>query len=427
MSAENPEIGDVWEALGSTSQATVTGWMNGSDAVHMMGSTGRQITMPVRSLKLTWKFVSGNQPHRCATPRCSQVAYLRIGNRDGWYCSEHVPRNQDVVLPRAELSEPQPSLTTRVVGPTCSVACKTGYNHQRIGDLHTYRCYSCRAAWVVLRAQGRPDDGIKLSEDIQAAHELLSTVILCPEVKAVAGRSAHDSIRRFLGTSTVGGLKLDISDRGGSNNIVVFGKPVLSQDGLASEPLMGSVWTLKEAKSKKKLIGWYGESPILWQKNEIEVIGNESDLRWGWTEIKPPNTVKTKGNPKLALDQAWEDSKKALHKVTGFGVTPQGHPFVIAATEDCVLRMMTTYFLKLFKLKEDRPIYAVGEEVIDRDDHVWTVGEVHKDHVILEYLDGSKPVTLYEMYDNYRKLHRKSAYQRILDGMPQLPGVGNSP
>jgi hypothetical protein len=102
-------------------------------------------------------------------------------------------------------------------------------------------------------AQGVPEDGINLTEDLQAAHNLLENE-LCFPIQVYVGMTALTAIQRTFrevdrSNPTFAGIQLTASSKYGNDTVLLVGSPGASNDDeVAFEKLLGTFWRHKEQK-----------------------------------------------------------------------------------------------------------------------------------------------------------------------------------
>lgn len=243
MPEGNPLIGEVWEMqdpfAGSIRPAVIVSRLEGSSAFQLVGRAGRILNVPARSMNLLWKFVRAAQEGtRCSIRGCMDLACLRtIDGR--WFCAPHFPRNQPALLPGDTVDEAHQTLDNAFDAcPLCNAKRSNDATWQIIEDTTVYRC-TCLGYWIQITAQGLPEDGINMAEDLQEAYDILESR-LSTRVQVRIGATALTTLARSFkeinrSDPSFAGIKLTPSDKCPTNSILLVGTP--AQTRATREPV----------------------------------------------------------------------------------------------------------------------------------------------------------------------------------------------
>ncbi len=339
-----------------------------------------------------------------------------------------------------------------------------------VEELTVHRC-SCRARWIALLAQGVPEDGINLGEDLQAAHDLLENE-LCSPIRAFAGATALSALTRTFSeirsdSPTFAGIPLIASSQYGNDTILLVGSPLASHDDEAVfEKLLGTFWRHKEriglicrvygveeanrSGRRVQISHWNDEAQVLALSEEqllrdfsasesptrtvfengnvlvqlpAEYVGDISNLPPLEVRIDEPSIL-TKAELADSSDKQpqigetwWSVTSGLPVQVFGTGRTQTGLEFTRITYDDGIaVRQLSGDFTRYHSFNEvDELALEVGKEYLKVDGTVWVLRSIDLPILTLEGSDGSIPVRLTEFRARYRPYIRRSAVDRLLD------------
>lgn len=469
MSEQNPEVGDVWTfASDPPAEAVIVSELAGANGFQLMSRTGRIINVTRPSLRHIWRYTGTTHQGPCSIGGCLLPAGIRV--REAWFCGAHAPRNQPLELP-GDAGQPQVAVTQGALGqcPSCGTARDPQSSMTMIEDLTIHRC-SCRARWIALLAQGIPEDGINLGEDLQAAHTLLENEF-CSPIRAFVGSTALAALQRTFReikdtNPTFAGIPLTPGPQYGSDTLLLVGTPLSSHDEESEyDKLLGTFWRhnelnglicrvygAEEATRNDRLVQishWDDERQVL-SLPEAHLLRDFSPsespritrFENGSVAIQhPPEFVGSMPLPTevqidapsiLTTAQLSDDSEKKPQigetwwnvstgkpvQVFGTGRTPAGLEYTRVTYEDGTSARQLSGDFAVYHASYDtnETEILVDREYQRSDGTVWTLRAVAMPILNLEGANGvTESVRILDFRARYKIYVRRSALDRLLD------------
>ncbi len=471
MSEQNPTVGDVWAfRQDPPAPAVIVSELAGANGFQLMSRTGRIINVSRPSLRHMWSYTGVSHTGPCSIGGCLLPSGLHFHGE--WFCFSHVPRNQVLGLPGDEGSAPvisQPVNGALSHCPNCTVSRDPKAAMSVVEDMTVHRC-SCRARWIALLAQGVPEDGINLGEDIQKAYGILEDEY-CSPIRAFVGTTALAALRRVFreidsANPAFVGIPLVTSFAYGSDSILLVGSPVSAQDDEAVfESRLNTYWRHKErpgvicrvfsaeeaSRSDRML------QAVDWGTSSLTLTLSEAQLLRDFTLSESPTVTMAKGTTVVSFppeyigaapiplevqvdlgslftkaetadnlvdkqpapNETWWNltSGTPIH-VFGIGRTPGGLDYTRATLEGGVsIRFLTSDFVRYFSYDAIEELeIVVGGEYLRSDGVLWTVKAVLLPIITLVNEDGDEVML---RIPAFRAIHRpyvrRSALDRLLD------------
>jgi hypothetical protein len=305
-----------------------------------------------------------------------------------------------------------------------------------------HRC-PCRARWIVLTAQGTPDDGLNIGSDLQTAYDLLESEF-CSPITARIGDTALAALQRAFrevsGNDPVfSGIRLTRDVSLGSNTVLVIGSPAESHDQERSlDTLLGTLWRLKSSHGTVGRVVAVDEtvsneqtvvlvSPLDPQNvyhcdrsifdEDFEPAGESlaqasKDLAWIRWQLADEH------DPKPLIGETWWNvTTSEPSMVFGFGQTPTGLNHIRTTRDGVNTRHLLDSFTKYYNCVDRVNIIEGAEYVNMQDNSTWILDKATIPNLVLRACDksGYKVVRVTEFRSAYRQHIRRSALDRLLD------------
>jgi len=304
-----PEMGEVWRQIGTSTEALVGHVHQADGTVYLISRNGRQIPMPLRTILNMWEFLfrgeQGHHPcHREGSDPCSGEAVIQMANTGLWTCIKHKPsgpiRFQTL---SADIVDAADTLSLAVC-PACHQM-MIGAKSQTHDEFTITTCPNCESQFSILVGEGRVGEGMALAERAMQVADALNQEF---EITARCGVRIKEAVDRLGGgnnTTNIGDIPLRLDPSLGVLNILIVGRSKAAM-GRGDGPVVAVAEVDPMVMSTKESVRQYAENhnldlPILGTHRILSYEGIRGCVVVKNVEIHPDRGVVVRLDPTVSL------------------------------------------------------------------------------------------------------------------------------
>ena len=423
--ANDPQVGETWQLgnnFGDPAELAVIVETT-DNRITLVSRLGRRLAVPRQSYGM-WTFVrdAPTNVHGCFQTGCGAQAWLRTPeiSRDGsvrrwrWVCGMHVVVGNQVLLPSDNPDEVEAARLDEC--PACGSPRHNPADVPEGLPFSVRSCLRCNRLWTLLIGQGSEADGVNLGENIRDVVEALESEGEY-QVRVRIGRVAFAALRRAVGRLGMDpghphlvGTQLIRDDSFGSNNAVCIAYLAHEVRGVQR---LGGQPSSDDAQTNPPVIDieptGSTPNPVARQATGAESILEAEDERI----LETIDRIATSPQPRKD-DVWWEREQNMPATITKV----DGEMISFRRRDGLTGTLAKERFQTDYRTDAPTPKCKVGEEWEDSQGTSIIVTEVDTDSacIYVRNPNGSPfVIPVWEFGDNYKKLERKTVYERLLD------------
>jgi len=401
MPADSPQIGEVWvlpnqptlTTSGEGGEALVVGiW---GEVVTLYSRRGRRIILPQRSFLLMWQFVRAlGEPSHCSTIPCMNPAWFEYNGPDPHsdsraipVCWAHIPADTTVGFLEQG---------TAIQGqcPACLAGSRSnGGGSSEVRGLRINSCGQCRRDWVWFSpTRSTPEACVLLAEQCSAAAEILEERGLVARIRAGAG--AFEMIHKAVGA---------LGEPPHLHGIQIARLPTPLTASTNTTYVIG--YQPREVhRGVQRLGGQPDQGPDIPAKAET------------FTNNPKPGPLRVPPEALVPGASWWNKASYEAAFIVEVGVKMSTSEVCIKFRDSGIPEVLTLdAFLAQYTDRPPTPPCAVGEEWEDSRERMVTVKAMEESAAKVEDSQGQAYLLPYSQFHQWRKVIRRSVYDRLID------------
>lgn len=410
MPTDRPLPGEVWRlpnlpsvtTSGEGGLAVIVDVRDGS--VILYSRTARRLLVPLRSFLLTWHFSrEACDPEQCSVIPCVNPAWFSQESNNQFFpvCWAHL-------IPNRETRIIGPDEENLVTGrcPACDAPSRfpgSGVSQSEESDFEIHSCGRCRRDWVlVYPSEDTPEACVLLAEQISEVVSILEDRGFVARIRL--GTTALEMVRRAVGAlgepPHLAGVPITVAEmlRGPQAAYVIGYQP-------------------REVQRGVQRLGGQPDRTATFTAADLEEVSEPSNEK-PYTNVR---TVPVRQPKDLAVGAAWWhwQTFELAHIIeigTRTATNGTKESFIKFRTQGAPDVLTLGEFLAQYQDRPPVPPCVVGEEWIDTKGNTVHIKTVEETAAIVESTGGGLTYLLpYVHFDKWRKVERKSVYERLVD------------